>query len=202
MEPTKHQYDFDVATVYGMLKTYGLEKEVKTNIEQNHAILAGHDFEHEIALASALGIFGSVDINRGDYLTGWDTDQFNMNVPEMTRVVYEVLKAGGFTTGGMAFDAKIRRQSLDPEDLLYAHVGSMDAIARGLLNAAAMLEGGSLKKCVSERYEGWNGDLGRSILAGQRSLDDLAVYVHERDLEPQPRSGRQEYLEGLINRFS
>jgi xylose isomerase len=202
MEPTKHQYDFDVATVYGMLKTYGLEKEVKTNIEQNHAILAGHDFEHEIALASALGIFGSIDINRGDYLTGWDTDQFNMNVPEMTRVVYEVLKAGGFTTGGMAFDAKIRRQSLDPEDLLYAHVGSMDAIARGLLNAAAILEDGSLEKCISERYAGWNEDLGRSILAGQRSLDDLAVYVHERDLEPQPRSGRQEYLEGLINRFS
>jgi xylose isomerase len=202
MEPTKHQYDFDVATVYGTLKTYGLEKEVKTNIEQNHAILAGHNFEHEIALAAALGIFGSIDINRGDYLTGWDTDQFSMNVPEMTLAFYEILKAGGFTTGGMAFDAKIRRQSLDPEDLLYAHVGSMDAIARGLLSAAALLENGSLKDHVSERYSGWNGDLGRSILAGKKSLDDLAAYVHERDLEPQPRSGRQEYLESLVNRFS
>jgi xylose isomerase len=202
MEPTKHQYDFDVATVYGMLKTYGLEKEVKTNIEQNHAILAGHNFEHEIALAAALGIFGSIDVNRGDYLTGWDTDQFAMNVPEMTLALYEILKAGGFTTGGMAFDAKIRRQSLDPEDLLYAHVGSMDAIARGFLNAAALLEDGSLKNHVSERYSGWEGDLGRSILAGEKSLDDLAAYVHERHLEPQPRSGRQEYLEGLVNRFT
>ncbi len=202
MEPTKHQYDFDVATVYGMLRACGLEKEVKTNIEQNHAILAGHNFEHEIALAAALGIFGSIDINRGDYLTGWDTDQFAMNIPEMTLALYEILKAGGFTTGGMAFDAKIRRQSLDPEDLLYAHVGSMDAIARGLLNAAALLEDGSLKKHISERYSGWDGDLGRSILAGEKSLDELATYVHERALEPQPRSGRQEYLESLVNRFS
>jgi len=202
MEPTKHQYDFDVATVYGMLRACGLEKEVKTNIEQNHAILAGHNFEHEIALATALGIFGSIDINRGDYLTGWDTDQFAMNIPEMTLALYEILKAGGFTTGGMAFDAKIRRQSLDPEDLLYAHVGSMDAIARGLLNAAALLEDGSLKNHISKRYSGWDGDLGRSILAGEKSLDELATYVHERALEPQPRSGRQEYLESLVNRFS
>jgi len=202
MEPTKHQYDFDVATVYGMLRACGLEKEVKTNIEQNHAILAGHNFEHEIALATALGIFGSIDINRGDYLTGWDTDQFAMNIPEMTLALYEILKAGGFTTGGMAFDAKIRRQSLDPEDLLYAHVGSMDAIARGLLNAAALLEDGSLKNHISERYSGWDGDLGRSILAGEKSLDELATYVHERALEPQPRSGRQEYLESLVNRFN
>ena len=202
MEPTKHQYDFDVATVYGMLRACGLEKEVKTNIEQNHAILAGHNFEHEIALAAALGIFGSIDINRGDYLTGWDTDQFAMNIPEMTLALYEILKAGGFTTGGMAFDAKIRRQSLDPEDLLYAHVGSMDAIARGLLNAAALLEDGSLKNHISKRYSGWDGDLGRSILAGEKSLDELATYVHERALEPQPRSGRQEYLESLVNRFN
>ena len=202
MEPTKHQYDFDVATVYGLLKDYGLEKEVKTNIEQNHAILAGHNFEHEIALADALGIFGSIDINRGDYLTGWDTDQFAMNVPEMTLAVYEVLKAGGFKSGGMAFDAKVRRQSLDPHDLLYAHVGSIDAIARGLLNAAALFEDGALQNNLSERYSGWNKDFGRSIMDGEKSLDDLAAYVHESDLEPQPRSGRQEYLEGLVNRFS
>jgi xylose isomerase len=125
-----------------------------------------------------------------------------MNVQEMTLGFYEILKAGGFTTGGMAFDAKIRRQSLDPEDLLCAHVGSMDAIARGLLNAAALLENGSIKNHVSERYAGWDGDLGRSILAGKKNLDDLAAYVHEHDLEPQPRSGRQEYLESLVNRFN
>ena len=125
-----------------------------------------------------------------------------MNVPEMTLALYELLKAGGFTTGGLAFDAKIRRQSLDSEDLLYSHVGSMDAIARGLLNAAALLEDGSINNYISERYSDWEGDLGRSILAGQRNLDDLAAYVHERNLEPQPRSGRQEYLESLVNRFS
>jgi len=127
-----------------------------------------------------------------------------MNVPEMTLALYQILKAGGFTTGGMAFDDKIRRQSLDPEDLLYAHVGSMDAIARGLLNAAvaALVEDGSLKSHIFERYSGCNSDLGRSILAGEKSLEELAAYVHERDLEPQPRSGRQEYLESLINRFS
>ena len=117
-EPTKHQYDYDVATIYGMLKAFGLEKEVKINIEQNHAILAGHTFEHEIALAGALGIFGSIDINRGDYLLGWDTDQFAMNIPEMALACYDILKAGGFTTGGFNFDAKIRRQSIDPDDLL------------------------------------------------------------------------------------
>ena len=143
-EPTKHQYDYDVATVYGFLKANGLEKEVKINIEQNHAILAGHTFEHEIALAAALGIFGSIDINRGDYQSGWDTDQFAMNVPEMALALYEILKAGGFTTGGMNFDAKIRRQSIDPDDLLHAHVGSMDACARGSLMAAKMIEDGRL----------------------------------------------------------
>ena len=129
------------ASIYGLLKSYGLEKDVKLNIEQNHAILAGHTFEHEIALAAALGIFGSLDINRGDYLLGWDTDQFAMNIPEMALAMYEILKAGGFTTGGMNFDAKIRRQSIDPDDLLHAHVASMDACARGLLIAAQMIEG-------------------------------------------------------------
>ena len=117
-EPTKHQYDYDVGTIYGMLKAFDLEKEVKINIEQNHAILAGHTFEHELALAGALGIFGSIDINRGDYLLGWDTDQFAMNIPEMALACYYILKAGGFTTGGFNFDAKIRRQSIDPDDLL------------------------------------------------------------------------------------
>jgi xylose isomerase len=198
-EPTKHQYDFDVATVYGMLKAFGLENEVKMNLEQNHAVLAGHTFEHEIALAASLGILGSIDMNRGDYLLGWDTDEFAMDVSEITLALYEILKAGSFTTGGINFDAKIRRQSIDPDDLLHAHVGSMDATALALLNAATLLENASLEKHVSERYSGWDNNLGRSILAGEKSLDDLATYVHDRNLEPQPVSGRQEYLESLVN---
>jgi xylose isomerase len=201
-EPTKHQYDFDVGTIYGMLKAYGLENRVKINIEQNHAILAGHSFQHEIQLAAALGIFGSLDLNRGDDLLGWDTDQFAMNLPELTLAMIEILRAGGFKTGGMNFDAKIRRQSIEPDDLLYAHVGSMDATARALLNAAAIIEDGALQKFVDERYAGWDGELGKAILAGKRSLDDLAALVEQRGLEPQPRSGRQEYLENLVNRFA
>jgi xylose isomerase len=138
-EPTKHQYDYDVATVYGFLKRFGLENEVKVNIEQGHAILAGHSFEHELALAASLGMFGSIDMNRNDYQSGWDTDQFPNNVPEMALAYYEILKAGGFTTGGTNFDAKLRRQSLDPEDLILAHVGGMDVCARGLKAAMPTL---------------------------------------------------------------
>ncbi|ESR27284.1 xylose isomerase [Lutibaculum baratangense] len=200
-EPTKHQYDYDVSTIYGTLKRFGLENEYRVNIEQNHAILAGHSFEHEIAMAAALGIFGSIDINRGDYQSGWDTDQFAMNVPELTLAMYEILKAGGFEQGGLNFDAKIRRQSIDPDDLLHAHVTSMDAIARALLAAAELLEDGTLSRAVEERYAGWNGDIGRDILGGRMSLDDLARHVGDKALDPQPRSGRQEYLEGVVNRF-
>lgn len=201
-EPTKHQYDFDVGTIYGMLKAYNLENEVKINIEQNHAILAGHSFQHEIQLAAALGIFGSLDLNRGDDLLGWDTDQFAMSVPELTMMMYEVIRAGGFTTGGMNFDAKIRRQSIEPDDLLHAHAGSMDATARALLNVEAMTKDGSLQKFVDDRYAGWDGALGKEILAGRKSLDDLAVHIETKTIEPQPKSGRQEYLESLVNRFS
>ena len=200
-EPTKHQYDYDVGTIYGMLKAFDLEKSVKINIEQNHAILAGHSFEHELALAGALGILGSIDINRGDYLLGWDTDQFAMNIPEMALACYTILKAGGFTTGGFNFDAKIRRQSIDPDDLLIAHVGSMDACARGLLIAEKIITDGKLDGFVNERYAGWDGREGKAILAGRRSLDDLANYVLNRNLEPQPKSGKQEYLERLINEY-
>jgi xylose isomerase len=200
-EPTKHQYDFDVGTIYGMLKAYNLEKKVKINIEQNHAILAGHSFQHEIQLAGALGIFGSLDLNRGDDLLGWDTDQFGMNVPELTLMMLEILRAGGFKTGGMNFDAKIRRQSIEPDDLLLAHAGSMDATARALLNAEAIIKDGSLQKFVDDRYAGWSGGLGKDILAGKKSLDDLAEYVAGKKLNPQPKSGRQEYLENLVNRF-
>jgi xylose isomerase len=200
-EPTKHQYDFDVASIYGMLKAFDLENKVKINIEQNHAILAGHSFEHELALATALGIFGSIDINRGDYLLGWDTDQFAMNVPEMALACYYIFGAGGFTTGGFNFDAKIRRQSIDPDDLIEAHVLSMDACARGLLMAEAMIADGRLAGFVADRYAGWDGKEGKAILAGKRSLDDLSDFVLKRGLDPQPKSGKQEHLEGLLNEY-
>ena len=200
-EPTKHQYDYDVATVYATIASLGLQKDVKVNIEQNHAVLAGHTFEHEIALASALGIFGSIDINRGDYQSGWDTDQFAMNIPEMALAMYEILKAGGFTTGGMNFDAKIRRQSIDPDDLLHAHVASMDACARGLLIAAKMIEDGKLATQVEARYAKWNEPKNKAMLAGKESLEEIAARVYRSGLEPRPVSGRQEFLEGMLNRY-
>ncbi|WP_375263777.1 xylose isomerase [Palleronia sp.] len=198
-EPTKHQYDYDVATVYGFLKDFGLENEVKVNIEQGHAILAGHSFEHELALARELGILGSIDMNRNDYQSGWDTDQFPNNVPEVALAYYEILKAGGFTKGGTNFDSKLRRQSLDPVDLIAAHAGGMDICARGLKAAAAMLEDGTLERMRDERYAGWETDAARSMLAGD--LESAAARVESEKLDPQPRSGRQEILENIVNRF-
>ena len=200
-EPTKHQYDFDVATVYGFLKRFGLEKEVKVNIEQGHAILAGHSFEHELALAGALGIFGSIDMNRNDYQSGWDTDQFPNNVPEMALAFYQVLLNGGFKTGGTNFDAKLRRQSLDPEDLLIAHIGGMDCCARGLKAAARMLEERALLGPLEERYAGWDSAEGKAMLSGKRTLEEIAGRVVKEKLEPEPRSGRQELLENIVNRY-
>jgi xylose isomerase len=198
-EPSKHQYDFDVATVYGFLKDFGLEGEVKVNIEQGHAILAGHSFEHEIALAASLGIFGSIDMNRNDYQSGWDTDQFPNNHAEKALAFYEILRAGGYTTGGTNFDAKIRRQSLDAEDLVLAHVGGMDTCARALKAAAALLEAGDLEALRQARYAGWDAPGAQALLAG--SLEDAAAPVLAGGIEPQPRSGRQERLENLWNRF-
>ncbi len=198
-EPTKHQYDYDTATVYGFLSAYGLEKEIKVNIEQNHAILAGHSFEHEIETAAALGIFGSIDINRGDYQSDWDTDQFAMSVPELGLALYEIIRAGGFTTGGLNFDAKIRRQSIDPDDLLYGHAGSMDAIARGLLMAERMIEDGRLADALRDRYAGWQAPEAQAMLKGARSLAEIAERVEADNIDPQPVSGRQEYLEGILN---
>ena len=151
-------------------------------------------------LANALGIFGSIDINRGDALLGWDTDQFAMDVGELTLVFHEILKGGGFTTGGMNFDAKIRRQSIDPADLLHAHVGSIDACARALLNAAAMLEKRTLTAPREARYAGWDGAEGQAILKGERSLAEVADRAAAEGLDPQPRSGRQEFLEGEVMR--
>ena len=198
-EPTKHQYDYDVATVYGFLKDFGLEEEVKVNIEQGHAILAGHSFEHELALARALGIFGSIDMNRNDYQSGWDTDQFPNNVPETALAYYEVLKAGGFTTGGTNFDAKLRRQSLDPQDLILAHVGAMDICAAGLKAAAAMLEDARLETARTERYAGWDSAEGQALL--HSDLEQISARVVAEDINPEPKSGRQERLENLVNRF-
>ncbi|MGN6551822.1 MAG: xylose isomerase [Pararhizobium sp.] len=200
-EPTKHQYDYDVASVYGFLKRYGLENEVKVNIEQGHAILAGHTFEHELHLAGALGIFGSIDMNRNDYQSGWDTDQFPNNVPEMVLAYYQVLRNGGFTTGGTNFDAKLRRQSIDPQDLLIAHIGGMDCCARGLKAAARMLEEKALSTPLDARYAGWGEGDGRKLLAGEMSLGEVAELVEERDVNPRPKSGRQEYLENVVNRY-
>lgn len=200
-EPTKHQYDHDVATVYGFLQRYGLEKEIKVNIEVNHATLAGHSFEHEISLAIAAGIFGSVDINRGDPQNGWDTDQFPNSVPEVTIALCHILRGGGFTTGGFNFDAKLRRQSLDAEDLFHAHIGGVDTLARGLVNAAAIIDDDRLDGFVRERYAAWDRPLGRQILAGDLSLSELSDQAAARNVDPAPVSGRQEYLENLVNRF-
>jgi xylose isomerase len=198
-EPSKHQYDYDVATVYGFLKEFGLEKEVQTNIEQGHAILAGHSFEHEIALATALGIFGSIDMNRNDYQSGWDTDQFPNNHAEKALAFYEILRAGGYTTGGTNFDAKVRRQSLDPADLILAHVGGMDTCARALKAAAAMMAGGEMEAARDARYAGWEKPAAQAMLKGD--LSAAAARVTAEGLEPQPKSGRQERLENLVNRY-
>ncbi|MBL8360987.1 MAG: xylose isomerase [Rubrivivax sp.] len=198
-EPTKHQYDYDVATVYGFLARYGLEDEVRVNIEVNHATLSGHSFEHEVATACALGIFGSIDANRGDEQLGWDTDQFPNNHVSLVPAMLELIRHGGFTTGGMNFDAKVRRQSIDPQDQLEAHVGGIDTLARAYLAAAALYESGELERVLTERYAGWDGALGQRILGGA-TLDDLAQTVQQQGLDPRQRSGRQERLENIVNR--
>jgi xylose isomerase len=198
-EPTKHQYDFDTATVYGFLKRYGLENEVRVNIEANHATLAGHTFEHEIATANALGLFGSIDANRGDHQNGWDTDQFPNSAEELTLAMVEIIRAGGFTDGGFNFDSKVRRQSMDPADLFYGHIGGIDTVARGLLAAAALIEDGRVDQIKAERYAGWTGDLGTQI--GGLDLAGIADLAVEKQLDPKPRSGQQERLENLVNRF-
>ena len=199
-EPTKHQYDYDVATVYGFLKTYGFEKDVKVNIEVGHAFLAGHSFEHELAVAGGLGILGSVDANRNDLQSGWDTDQFPNNPGEMALAFYQILKAGGLGRGGFNFDAKVRRQSLDPADLLYGHIGGLDVLARGLKGAAAMIEDGTFDKVQEARYAGWSTPAAQKMLTSE-SLADIAARVERDNLNPEPKSGQQEYLENLVNRF-
>jgi len=200
MEPTKHQYDHDVATVHGFLQGFGLEGEVAVNIECNHATLAGHSFEHEVATALALGVFGSVDANRGDPQNGWDTDQFPNDVTELALVLHRILAAGGMGKGGFNFDAKVRRQSVDPVDLFHAHVGGIDTLAHALLVAAEMTEDDALGAFRAERYAGWEGPLGRDILAAGTTLGALADRAAAEAFEPQPRSGRQEMLENVVQR--
>lgn len=200
-EPTKHQYDFDVETIYGFLLANGLDKEVKMNIEANHATLSGHSFEHEIASACALDIFGSIDMNRGDPQNGWDTDQFPNDIREITTAMYYILKHGGFKNGGNNFDAKVRRQSIDPADLFYGHIGGVDVLARSLLNAAAMIEGGELDAVIKDRYAGWHGDKGKALLASGSSLEAISDAAVADKIDPQPRSGKQEYLENLVSRY-
>jgi xylose isomerase len=200
-EPTKHQYDFDVETIYGFLLANGLEKEVKMNIEANHATLSGHSFEHEIASAINLGIFGSIDMNRGDPQNGWDTDQFPNDIREITTAMYYILKNGGFQNGGNNFDAKVRRQSIDAADLFHGHIGGVDILARSLLNAAAMIEGGELESLVTDRYAGWNSDAGKALLSASSNLEAISDAAVAAKIDPQPRSGRQEHVENIVSRY-
>jgi xylose isomerase len=199
-EPTKHQYDYDTATVHGFLVRHGLEGEYRVNIEANHATLAGHTFHHEIAYAVANGVFGSIDANRGDYQNGWDTDQFPNSVDELALALYEIVRAGGFTTGGFNFDAKLRRQSLDRNDLFHGHIGGTDTLARALLAAADMIEAGTLEQLREQRYAGWGEGLGAEILGGELTLETIAQRVADGGIDPKPRSGQQELLENVVNR--
>jgi xylose isomerase len=199
MEPTKHQYDYDCATVHGFLVRHGLEGEYGVNIEANHATLAGHSFNHEVAYAIANGIFGSIDANRGDQQNGWDTDQFPNSVDDMSLALFEILRAGGMGLGGFNFDAKLRRQSMDRLDLFHAHIGGIDTLARALLVAAAMIERGTVERLRAERYAGWAGSLGRSILDKGALLEMLAGRVATGEIDPRPASGRQELLENVVN---
>jgi xylose isomerase len=200
-EPTKHQYDYDAATVYGLLLRNGLERDIKVNLEANHATLAGHSFEHEIATAIALGIFGSLDMNRGDMQCGWDTDQFPNSIAETALALFLVMQAGGFKTGGVNFDSKVRRQSIDAADLFHGHIGGMDVSARALLIAEKMIADGRHADFLRDRYAGWEGEFGQAVMAGRVSLADAAARVTGRNTDIAPVSGRQEFLENLLNEY-
>jgi xylose isomerase len=199
-EPSKHQYDYDSETVIGFLRQYDLLGDFKLNIEVNHATLAGHTFQHELQVAADAGMLGSIDANRGDYQNGWDTDQFPNNINELTEAMLVILEAGGFAGGGINFDAKIRRNSTDPEDLFYAHIGGMDTFARALIVANDILEKSEYKKFRKERYASFDSGKGKEFEQGKLSLEDLRKYAVENG-EPEIRSGRQEWLENIVNRY-
>lgn len=201
MEPSKHQYDVDTETVIGFLKAHGLENDFKVNIEVNHATLAGHTFEHELAVAVDNGMLGSIDANRGDYQNGWDTDQFPIDNYELTQAMMQIIRGGGFTTGGTNFDAKTRRNSTDAEDIFIAHIAGMDAMARALLSAADVLEKSPYKSMLSARYSSFDSGLGKDFEEGRLSLTDLVS--HARTVgEPAVTSGKQELYEAIVNMYA
>src|SRR4026208_148984 len=199
-EPSKHQYDYDCETVIGFLRQYDLLNDFKLNVEVNHATLAGHTFTHELQVAADAGLLGSIDANRGDYQNGWDTDQFPNDINELTEAMLVILQAGGFKGGGINFDAKIRRNSTDAEDLFHAHIGGMDAFARALLTADNILNKSNFKQLRKERYATFDSGKGKDFEEGKLSLEDLRTYAIENG-EPATRSGKQEYFENIINRF-
>ena len=200
MEPTKHQYDVDTETVIGFLKAHGLDKDFKVNIEVNHATLAGHTFEHELACAVDAGMLGSIDANRGDYQNGWDTDQFPIDAFDLTQAMMQIIRNGGFGNGGTNFDAKTRRNSTDLEDIFIAHIAAMDAMARALESAAALLEESPIQKMVAERYSSFDDGLGKKFENGELTLEDVYAYGKEVN-EPKQTSGKQELYEAILNMY-
>ena len=200
-EPTKHQYDFDTATVLAFLRKYGLDKDFKMNIEANHATLAGHTFQHELATARINGAFGSIDANQGDYLLGWDTDQFPTDVYNATYCMLEVLKAGGFTNGGLNFDSKPRRGSMTHEDIFLSYISGMDSFALGLKLAYKIIEDGRIDKFVKDRYASYNTGIGLDIVSGKATLESLSEYALSLNVVEEKKSGAQEYLESVINQI-
>ena len=199
-EPTKHQYDFDTATVLGFLRKYGLDKDFKMNIEANHATLAQHTFQHELCVARVNGAFGSIDANQGDSLLGWDTDQFPTNIYDTTMCMYEVIKAGGFTNGGLNFDAKARRGSFTPEDIFYSYIAGMDAFALGYKAALQLIKDGRIDSFIADRYASWKTGIGADIIAGKADLAALEKYALEKgEVTASLSSGRQEMLESIVN---
>ncbi len=200
-EPTKHQYDSDAAACLNFLREYDLIDDFKLNIETNHATLAGHTMQHELEVCAAAGKLGSIDANTGDELIGWDTDQFPTDIYLATQIMLVILKMGGFTTGGLNFDAKVRRESFEPEDLFHAHIGAMDAMARGLKIAAAIRKDGRLAEFVKQRYSSWDAGIGKKIEQGKSDLAELEAYILKKGEAQANSSGRQEFLENLINEF-
>jgi xylose isomerase len=199
-EPMKHQYDFDAATAIGFLRQYGLDKDFKMNIEANHATLAGHTFQHELRISRINGMLGSIDANQGDTLLGWDTDEFPCNVYDATMAMYEVIKAGGLT-GGFNFDAKNRRPSNTKEDMFYAYILGMDTFALGLLKAAELIKDGTIDNFIREKYKSFDSGIGKKIREGKTTLSELSERACSLKMPENPLSGRQEYLEGVVNRI-
>jgi len=199
-EPTKHQYDYDAQTVIAFLKHYNIEKHYKLNIEPNHTTLAGHEFEHDIMIASAYGMLGSIDANSGDPLCGWDTDQFNMDVKKAALIMWTVIKQGGLKPGGLNFDCKVRRESTDLQDIFISHISAMDVYAQGLIAADKIIKDGTLPKMLEERYSSYNSKIATKIDNGNSSFEELERYAIQND-EPKQKSGQQELYETIFNRF-